>query len=568
MQDFLERFLSVFNEFYRGLSNTRKIAMAVTAVVVLLGMIYVIRWAVGTRFEALYTDLNREDAKQIAVILEDKKIPYQLENDGKTIKIPSDMIEKWRLELAMMGVSFSGTVGYEVFDKQSFGTTSFVQKINRQRALEGELVKTIKYIRGVKRARVHLNIPESSPFVAEKKPPTASVVIELDQGVTLTPNEIRGIASLVASSVEGMRNEGVVILDDRGKKLSENIGDPMTEYTANRIALEAKKSQQFEKQVEDILGKVVGDGKVIAKIAVDMDYTESVTTQTQYDNENSAVLSEVKNTQKLDGSRPSPQGIPGARSNLPGEAPQPGIPETKNKVDKELTTRNYNVPAKVVRSKQPTATIKKISAAVMIDGRRVPQLNENGKPVIGKDGKQVMAYEKWSDADLSNFSAIVASTIGINEKRGDTLVIKNLEFAEQDLATTEAILRAKENRQLILNIVKYLAVGLTITLFFFFVVRPFILWVTDNTIETLDDFLPKTLDELEKIQANQKLPGLEEALPEIEEKVNPAKIEGNMLKEKIVALVEADPAKAAQLVHEMIHTVGTNSNDNEKQQIA
>ena len=124
-------------------------------------MAAIIIWASKTRYDVLYTDLNREDVKKIAVLLEEKKIPYQTTRDGKTIKIPEDMVNQWRLEIATLGVNFSGSVGYEIFDKQSFGTTSFVQKINKQRALEGELVKTIKYIRGVKRARVHLSIPES-----------------------------------------------------------------------------------------------------------------------------------------------------------------------------------------------------------------------------------------------------------------------------------------------------------------------------------------------------------------------------------------------------------------------
>ena len=523
-------------------------------------MVSIVIWASKTRYEVLYTDLNREDSKKIAVILEEKKIAYQLDNDGKTIKIPEDMVNKWRLELATMGVAFSGTVGYEVFDKQSFGTTSFVQKVNRQRALEGELIKTIRYINGVKRARVHLSIPESSPFVSQKKAPGASVVLELDRGVTLSEAEIKGIGQLVSSSVEGMRTENVVILDHRGKKLSENIGDAMTAATANRISLETKINRKYEGQIEDILSKVVGEGKVIAKVTVNMDFTESIQTETKYDQENAAVLSEVKNSQKLNGSRPSPQGIPGARANVPGETPQPGIPETRNAVDKELSTKNYNVPTKIKRSKTPVAGIQKISAAVMIDGKRVPAVDENGAPLIGDDGKQVMRYEAWSEADLANFKAIVASTLGIAEKRGDQLVIKNMEFAQEDLAAVEALMLEKEKRELWKNIVKYLAVGLVISLFFFLVVRPFIQWVTDNTVESVEDFLPKTLEELEKIQANQKLPGLEDALPQIEEKLNPEKIEGNMLRERIISLVEGDPGKAAQIIHEMIH-----STENDKQ---
>jgi flagellar M-ring protein FliF len=343
-----------------------------------------------------------------------------------------------------------------------------------------------------------------------------------------------------------MRSEDVVILDDRGTKLSENIGDELTANTANKMALEGKMNRKYEEQIEEILSRVVGKGKVIAKVSVNMDFTESVSTETSYDRENTAVLSEVKNAEVLEGSRPSPQGIPGARSNLPGEQPQPGIAETRNNVNKELSTKNYNVPSKVTRSKKPTGNVQQISAAVMIDGKRVP--------VTGENGATTMKYENWSEADLANFQAIVASTLGIDQRRGDTITIKNMEFAQEDLAAADAALREQQRRELIRNIVKYLAIGLTISLFFFLVVRPFIQWVTDNTVETVEDFLPRTLEELEKVQSNQKLPGLEDALPQIEEKLNPEKIEGNMLREKVISLVEANPSKAAQIVHEMIHS--------------
>ncbi len=554
MQDILEKIFRNFKEFFLGLDTTKKIGFIVIGAMILTAMSGVIIWATKTRYDVLYTDLNKEDSRKIAILLEEKKIPYQFSNDGKTISIPEDLVGVWRLEIAKLGTSFSGTVGYEVFDKQSFGTTSFVQKVNKQRALEGELVKTITYIQGVKRARVHISVPESSPFVAEKKAPSASVVLELNTGVSLTPAEIKGIASLVASSVEEMRPENVVILDDRGKKLSENIGDAMTANTANRLALEAQLNQKYERQIEEILGKVVGDGKVVAKVTVDLDYTEAVSTETKYDSENAAVVSEVKNSQNLNGSRPSPQGIAGARSNLPGEEPQPGVAETKNNVVKELVTRNLNVPTTVTQSKKPAATVKTISAAVMIDGKRVPVIGESGEVTLDKNGNAVMKYEKWSEADLQNFSQIVSSTLGIADKRGDKLVIKNMEFAREDLTVADAMLKEQANRELIRNIVKYLAVGLTISLFFFLVVRPFIQWITDNTIETVEDFLPRTLEELEKVQSNQRLPGLEDALPQIEEKLNPEKIEGNMLREKIIALVENNPGKAAQIIHEMIHS--------------
>lgn len=560
MQDIIEKIYRNLKEFFLGLDVPKRIAFIFMSAVIVATMVGIIVWASKTRYDVLYTELNKEDGRKIAILLEEKKIPYQFSDDGKTISIPEDMVGIWRLEIAKLGTSFSGTVGYEVFDKQSFGTTSFVQKVNKQRALEGELIKTIMYIQGVKRARVHISIPESSPFVAEKKAPSASVVLELNPGVALTNAEIKGIQSLVSSSVEEMRSESVVVLDDRGKKLSENIGDGMTAATANRMALEAQYNQKYETQIQEILSKVVGDGKIVAKVTVELDYSEAVSTETSYDSENAVVVSEVKNSQKLVGSRPSPQGMVGARSNLPGEEPQPGAAETRNNVDKELATRNYNVPTKVTQSKKPAASIKAVSAAVMIDGKRIPVLGEDGTPQLDKNGNAIMKYEKWSEADLQNFAQIVSSTIGLAEKRGDKLVIKNMEFAKEDMSVADAMLREQANRELIRNIVKYLAVGLTISLFFFLVVRPFIQWITDNTIETVEDFLPKTLEELEKVQANQRLPGLEDALPQIEEKLNPEKIEGNMLREKIIALVENNPGKAAQIIHEMIH-----ANESDKQ---
>ena len=554
MNSFFTQTLQNFVEFFRSLDMTRRIGLIIMAGLLVATMIGIIIWSGKTDYKVLYTDLTKDDSAVIARMLEEGKINYQVKDDGKTIMVPEDQVEIWRLEIAKKGVNFTGTVGYEVFDKQAFGTTSFVQKINKQRALEGELVKTIMHIKGVTRARIHLSIPESSPFVSERKPPSASVVLDVERGVTMTGDEIKGIQSLVSSSVDGMRSHNVVVIDSRGKKLSENDGDSMSTETANRIALETKLNSQYEKKVEEILSRVIGEGKVIAKVAIKMDFTEKVETQTSYDSENAAVVSEVRNEQKMVGVRPSPQGIPGARSNLPGEAPQPGVPETRNDVDKSLVTRNMAVPTVVTKSKKPTAEISNISVAVMVDGKKVPVLGKDGAPTVNDDGVTVTKYQAWTQEELNNFSQIVGSSLGINQTRGDKLVIKNMEFAKEDLSEMEAIMRARENRELMKNITKYLMIGAIISLFFFLVVRPFIQWLTENSVESIEDFLPKTIEELEKIQANQRLPGLEDVLPSLEDKLNPEKIEGNMLRERIISLIETNPGKAAQVVHEMIHS--------------
>jgi len=554
LQDFIKQITGNFTEFFSSLDTNRRISLIGIGSLLLAIMVSLVIWASKTQYKLLFSELSKEDAGSISQLLEQGKISYQIKDEGKSIYVPEDQVEVWRLEIAKRGVNLTSTVGYDVFDKQAFGTTSFVQKINKQRAIEGELMKTIKHIRGVNRVRVHLSLPESSPFVSEKKPPSASVVLDLNRGFELAKNEVKGIQSLIQASVDGMREQDVVIIDAKGKKLTENVGDAMSQHTASRLALEGKINRQYEGQVEEILKRVVGQGKVIAKVNVKMDFTESYQTQTSYDGENAAVLSEVANKQNFRGSRPSPQGMPGARSNLPGEKPQPGIPETRSDTDKSLTTRNYNVPKTVTQSKKPTAQIEAISVAVMVDGKRVAQFDEAGEPIMNDNDRPVTKYEPWSEAEIANFKAIVASAVGLNEGRGDSIVIKNMEFAQEDLSEAEALLRERENREIIKNLTKYLMIGILITLLFFVVIRPFIQWVTENTVESIEDFLPKTIEELEKIQANQSLPGLEDALPTIEDKMNPEKIEGNMIRERIINLVEANPAKAAQVVHEMIHS--------------
>lgn len=482
MNNFFSQTLQNFADFFSSLYWTRRIGLIAIGGLLLAAMTGIIVWSGKTDYKVLYTELTKDDSATIARMLEEGKIPYQVKDDGKTILVPEDHVEIWRLEIAKRGVNFTGTVGYEVFDKQAFGTTSFVQKINKQRALEGELVKTIMHIKGITRARIHLSIPESSPFVSERKPPSASVVLDIERGVTMTNEEVKGIQSLISSSVDGMRTPNVVVLDSRGKKLSDNDGDSMSQETASKMTLESKLNSQYEKKVEEILSRVIGEGKVIAKVAVKMDFTEKVETQTTYDNENTAVVSEVRNEQKMVGVRPSPQGIPGARSNLPGEAPQPGIPETRNDVDKSLVTRNMAVPTVVTKSKKPTAEIANLSVAVMVDGKKVPVLGDNGQPLLNEDGIKVTKYQAWSEEELQNFQQIVTSALGIKANRGDTIVIKNMEFAKEDLSEMDAIMAARENRELMKNITKYLMIGAIISLFFFIVVRPFIQWLTENSV--------------------------------------------------------------------------------------
>jgi flagellar M-ring protein FliF len=192
--------------------------------------------------------------------------------------------------------------------------------------------------------------------------------------------------------------------------------------------------------------------------------------------------------------------------------------------------------------------IKRLSVAVVLDGKTIKTTD--------KDGKVIAKTEAWSPEKIKEFEQIVARAVGLDRKRGDILEIKNMEFTREDLEEAQRVIAEKEQKTYIQNLVTYSVIGMIILLFFLFVVRPFIKWVTENTIDSVDTFLPQTIEELERLQKNSNLPNLEDAVPILPDSVDPAKVEGEMIKEKIITLVDANPHKAALILKDWLHGEG------------
>lgn len=540
MLEFLKKVFTQIKDFYSNLSNGRKSGLIATLLLTLTSLVALMMWAGGKTYQVLGTNLATEDATAIMRLLREKKIPFNVENDGKTIKIPPEAVYDLRLELATMGLPQTGVVGYEVFDQQSFGQTSFVQRVNQKRALEGELTRTINNLKGLKRSRVHLALPDKSTFAEDQKKASASVVLDLEPGIILTDKQIQGITHLVASAVEGMEMNDVIIVDANGKMLSKNNSDPLAQQTATMLEFQQKMETEYEKRISDILSKVVGEGKIVAKVSLDLDFTTQTEVQTQYDSENATIRSQQKENHVMDGSRPVPNGAPGAAANVPGAANAP--PQVRSNTQKLYETTNYAVPEKVVRATKPMGQVKRMSVAVLVDGL-----------YAAATADAAPTYQKWSDEKLAEFKAIVASSVGLDMKRGDIIEIKNIEFRKEDLQDADAQIAAYERRKMVTHVVQYGVIGLIIALFFFFAVRPFIRWLTDNTVENMESFLPRTIEELEKMQGEEELDQIEEAMPVIVDKVDPEKIEGEMIREKVITLIENNSQKAAMILHEWVH---------------
>jgi flagellar M-ring protein FliF len=544
--DFFSRISMQLKDFFSGLSASRKIALGVTggAITVALGGLFF--WASHQGYQPVtYGTMSAEDSANVMRLLREKKIPFQVDPSGKQVMVPPEYLNDLRLELAMQGLPQTSGVGYELFDKQSFGTTSFLNKVNQKRALEGELMRSINTIKGVKRSRVHLAIPDKTAFVEDQKKPTASVVLDLEGGNLLNEKQVFGITHMVSSAVEGMDPASVVVLDSMGKELSKNPRDSIIGLTAEQTDFKRKLELDYQRRVEEILGKVVGEGHVKVGVTADLDFAAVSETQTILDQDGATIRSQQKTNETMDGSRPVASGAPGATSNTPGE--QPGVVAqnaVKSNTAKSNEIVNYDIPKTVRTTQKPVGVVKKLSVAVLVDSKQVKK--------TGADGKVETKTEAWSADKIKEFEALVSGTLALDKKRGDTLEFKNMEFVPEDFEEAQRILDATATRNYVQSMIIYGVIGLIVLLFFFLVVRPYIRWVTENTSESVETFLPQTIEELEKIQKSSALAQLDEVVPDLPDRLDPEKVEGEMIREKIVTLIDNNPQKGALILKEWI----------------
>ncbi|MEN9723554.1 MAG: flagellar basal-body M-ring protein [Pseudomonadota bacterium] len=544
MVEYLSKVSQQILDFLKTLSGPRKAALIVTGMGIIGAVVLLFTWAGSTAYSPLMTNLSPDDASTIMRTLREKGVPFVVDGSGRNISVPTEAVHETRMALSTLGMPQSSVVGYEVFDKQSLGTTSFVQRLNQKRAREGELMRTINSIHGVKRSRVHLAIPERSTFVEDQKKSTASVVLDLEPGVVLTEKQIFGISNLVSRAVEGLDSNDVVIVDASGKMLSKNTADGIAGLTTSQIDTRQKYERELESRIEGMLSRVVGEGHVVARVTADLDFSQVNETQTIYDQEGAAIRSTEKNNQSQEGTRPSPGGAAGAVSNTPGTGTGPVPSEIKSNTNRSNEVVNYAVPQTVRTTARQSGMLRKLSIAVVVDGKQVRE--------SGKDGEIINKTEAWPAEKIQEFESIVASAVALDRKRGDTLEIRNMEFTREDLDEAQRMLEAAERQRYLKQMIPYAGVALLFLAFFWFVVRPYIKWITENTIDSVDTFLPQTIEELEKLQKGTAMAAIEDIAPEIPERVDPDRVEGEMIREKVINLVDGNPQKAALILKDWL----------------
>ncbi len=390
----------------------RKLSLIGAAVVsaVLFGLIIVQSQVAD--YSLLFANLPNTEAASVVEWLKGQKIPYRLEDGGRDVMIPADKVYEARLELAGSGITNEG-VGFEIFDKQSFGMTDFAQKINYRRALQGELMRTISSLGPVEAARVHLAIPEKRLFKNQQQHATASVIVKLSSGRSLKESQLQGIVHLVSGSVEGLESENVTVVDSSGKVLSKSTGDEISgPATPGMLSYQQTMEQRLEGSAQSMLDRALGAGNSLVRVNVEVDFDQREKVEELLDPKGAVIVSEQ--TSSEEGSTEGSGGVPGVVSNLGGGAVATATATPASRTEE---TVNYELSKVVSKTVESVGGLQKLSVSVLVADRVAP----------GADGAEPTVTPR-SEVELLGIEKMVRSALGITDARGDLISVVSMPF--------------------------------------------------------------------------------------------------------------------------------------------
>ncbi len=409
-------------------------------------------------FKPLMTGMEPTDAQALASRLAAKNISYQISPDGKTVSVPSDRLDSSRLEVASEGMPHSGRLGFELFDKLNWGQTEFDEKVNYQRALEGELERTIQTLRDVESARVHLVMPTDSVFLDREREAKASVILRLRSG-QLSSDTQRSIASLVSGAVDKLSPQNVTITD-------ADTNQPFISHKPGSTS-DAELEEQLSRRLISTLEPVVGAQRIRASVNVDYDTSSSEENQETYDPKSAVAVTMQTSEEKTSGGE-STGGVPGTASNVPSATPPAKTEEETDDTIQSSKTQNatYAVDKVVRHTLQPMGRIRRISAALLVD---------DAVDVQQANGKTSETRRKRTPEELKQIEVLAAAVIGLDEKRGDTLAVQNLSFQQLPQQTPASPGKVERIRVIVndwSSLIRYAVILLLFMLTYVLLLRP------------------------------------------------------------------------------------------------
>lgn len=405
----------------RELSQIKLIAMAATAVL-LIGFFIFISLRVSTPVMApMFTNLPVEEGAAIVTELEQRGIPYELRANGTQILVPNDAVLRLRLLLAEQGLPSSGSiVGYEVFDStESLGTSNFVLNVNRLRALEGELSRTIGSFQKIESARVHLVMPPRELFTRDRQEPTASVALKFRGAVSLEKQEIAAIRHLVATAVPGLKVQRITIVDNRGQLLAKGVDEDQdaSVFVAEAEEFRINYEKRLRSTIERLLEQTVGYGKVKAEVTADIDFDRVVKNAEIFDPEGQVARSIQNIEENEQSNEKNVDDNITVQNQLPDQDPENAAVLSSSQLQRSEETTNFEISKEVINQIKETGTVKRLSVAVLVDGNYTTDA----------DGNTV--YEPRGEEELGKLEDLVRSAIGYDVDRGDDVRVVNMQFA-------------------------------------------------------------------------------------------------------------------------------------------
>ena len=436
-----------FISYWKNQSLGKQITVGSLIAAALILTPVLISWANAPSYSVAYNGLSEADAAQIVQKLDENNIPYQLTNSG-TIEVPSDQVYSTRLLMAREGLPQSNTVGYELFSGSSMlGMTEFSQQVNYQRAVEGELERTIGSLEAVEAVRVHLVTPEKSLLTSDQAPSTASVTLQVKQGSSLDATQVQAITHLVASSVEGLKPESVVVVDSKGNMLADGMGNESEASLTSKDDqrdIEKAYAAEVQKRVQTLLDKTLGPNRSIAQVAVEMDWTQREVTSNMYEPTQVAVRSsQIVNESSTSGNTTG--GVPGAASNLPTPVAT-AIGTDGSTYQRNEETLNYEISQIQSHEIVAPGQVIRLSVSVMVDGIT-------------------------DEVQLDAIKSAVQAAAGIDTTRGDQVVVESFAFDRTTIDALSADLAKQQQQDLYLRIGTGVGAGLLVIALLFFILR-------------------------------------------------------------------------------------------------
>jgi flagellar M-ring protein FliF len=433
-------------------------------------------WGQTPDYRVLYSNLSDRDGGAIIDSLQQLNIPYKFAEGGGALMIPANQVHEARLKLAAQGLPKGGTVGFELMENQKFGITQFAEQVNYQRALEGELARSVQTIGAVAAARVHLAIPKPSVFIKEQQKPSASVVLTMHGGRLLDSTQVSAIVHLISSSVPDLAAKNVTVVDQDGTLLSATQGENGTGMDAKQVQYVQQIEQNYIKRIEDILTPLYGANNIRAQVTANIDFARTEQTAEIYKpNQNPADSSirSQQNVETLNGSGLSASGVPGALSNQPPvpatapivspAAPAPGDPANEAKLDNlhKESTVNYEVDRTISHTVMPVGMVKRLSVAVVVNNHKVT------------DPKGKVSFKPLSDAEKTQIDNLVKDAVGFDSSRGDSLNVQNAAFNDdKEVAAEVPLWQQPEMIELAKQLAKYLLIAVVMLIVVFKIIKP------------------------------------------------------------------------------------------------